>query len=156
MFLKITVSSRPRGKKTGTMNFVKNLSKKSDDRSADEWTVKHYLWFRGFFLKVQLRGSSQTSTAAPAWLPRRCFKWQSHADVRRGGFATKPRQKNKNDIIRQDERMHWFIGADEPKCLCCCFFCVFGVPDIIPHNPDEGLCGALQRHSGWVINNRNF
>lgn len=115
-------------------------SEKSDDCSSDEWTVKHYLWFRGFFLKVPLRGSSQTSTTAPALLPRRRFKWQSRADVRQGCFATKPRQKNKNDIIRQDKRKLWFTGADEAKRLCCFLLRVWSTRR---WNPDEGYSAAL-------------
>lgn len=121
-FLKITASALLLREGRGWWALSRILQReKSDDCSSDEWTVKHYLWFRGFFLKVQLRGSSQTSTTAAALLPRRRFKWQSHADGRTGCFATKP---NKNDIITQDERMLWFIGADQPKRVCC-FLCVF-------------------------------
>lgn len=111
--------SFPLQRKTGAMDFVKNQSENSDDYSSDGWTVKHYLWFRGFFLKVQLRGSAQTSTTAPTPLPRRRFKWQANAYVRWGCFATNPRQKNKNDII---SKMLWFVGADELEFLCCCVF----------------------------------
>lgn len=97
-FLKITASALLLRERPGRWALSRILQReKSDDCSSDEWTVKHYLWFRGFFLKVQLRGSSQTSTTAAAPLPRRRFKWQSHADVRSGCCATKSRQKNKNN-----------------------------------------------------------
>lgn len=155
-FLKITATAVLFTERPGWWALSRILQReKSDDCSSDEWTVKHYLWFRGFFLKVQLWGSSHTSTTATALLPRRRFKWQSHSDVRPGCFATKPRQKNKDDIITQDERMLWFIEANQPKRVCC-FLCVsfFGVPNIMKSGW-RIVCSALQRPRGCIINNRN-
>lgn len=74
-FLRITASALLLREKPERWALSKILQReKSDDCSSDEWTAKHYLWFRCFFLKVQLRGSSQTSTTAAVLLPRRRFK----------------------------------------------------------------------------------
>ena len=90
-------------------NLFQHLTKwKSDDSSWDERTVKHYLWLCGFFLKVELRGSSQSSITIPAQLPRLLLKWQWCTDIRCGCFnwkkqTKKTRQKYNNDTMRWDQ-----------------------------------------------------
>lgn len=51
--------------------FSKYLTKwKTGDRSWDQWTVKHYLWFRGFFPQSTAPGQLWEFNHNPPFLPR--------------------------------------------------------------------------------------
>jgi len=84
-----------------TIFFKYSTKWKSDDSTWEQWTVKHYLWFCGFFLKVQLRGKSQSSITSPALLQD--YSWNdnntlmSHVEV----LLEEPWQKSNNDTTRQ-------------------------------------------------------